>query len=106
MAYVIVLGGSAGNELRSIRPYDQRRIVDELNKQLQHQPTSPSRNRKRLDGIMPSFEHVPPLWELRVGEYRVFYDVEEANNRVVIRALRKKERGQTTEDLIHERNDS
>jgi mRNA-degrading endonuclease RelE of RelBE toxin-antitoxin system len=38
--------------------------------------------------------------ELRVGEYRVFYDVSLAESIVYVRAIRKKPRGTKTEDIL------
>ena len=46
------------------------------------------------------------LWELRVGEYRVFYDVDEDQQAVYVWAVRRKGQDQTTEEVIHERSDS
>ena len=48
---------------------------------------------------MPRFEQVPPIWELRVGSFRVFYDADDANQQVHIRAVRHKGQTQTTEDI-------
>ena len=92
----------AAKELEKIRAFDRRRIVEEIDSQLTYQPTQTTRNRKRLDSASPDFEHVPPIWELRVGEFRVFYDVDEPALIVVVRAVRRKEPDQTTEDVIHE----
>jgi len=39
--------------------------------------------------ILP-WEYIEPVWELRPGEYRVFYDVEEKPALVKIRAIRHK----------------
>ena len=39
-------------------------------------------------GLVPPWHHVDPVWELRVGEYRVFYDVDEAESAVIIRAIK------------------
>jgi mRNA-degrading endonuclease RelE of RelBE toxin-antitoxin system len=94
----------AADELRAIRPYDRRRIVQEIHGQLERQPSVATKNRKRLDSAVPDFEHVPPVWELRVGEFRVFYDVDEAMRTVAIRAVRRKRQDQTTEDIIRERD--
>lgn len=41
-----------------------------------------------------------PVWELRVGEYRVFYDVDEATAIVYIRAIRHKPPHKTTEEIL------
>jgi mRNA-degrading endonuclease RelE of RelBE toxin-antitoxin system len=53
-----------------------------------------SRNRKPLPGLSPSFARVAPVWELRVGDYRVFYDIEQEERAVCVRAVRFK--GQST----------
>jgi len=100
MAYDIELTDLAVSELKSIRAFDQRRIVGELEKHLLDQPTLTTRNRKRLDTVSPEFEHVPPVWELRVGDYRVFYDVDEVSRTVYVRAIRRKGPHQTTGDIV------
>jgi mRNA-degrading endonuclease RelE of RelBE toxin-antitoxin system len=102
----IEIADLAADELREIRVFDRRRILDGIHSQLQNQPTLVTRNRKRLDGVAPSFEHVPPIWELRVGEFRIFYDVDESRTIVAIRAVRRKQVGQTTEDVIRENDNS
>jgi hypothetical protein len=65
-----------------------------------YEPIATTRNRKLLESLVPSFESVPPIWELRVGEYRVFYDVDEGEKIVYIRAIRRKKTEQTTEDIV------
>ncbi len=40
------------------------------------------------------------MWEMRMGEYRVFYDVDDAERRVVIRAVRRKPPHATTEEIL------
>jgi mRNA-degrading endonuclease RelE of RelBE toxin-antitoxin system len=99
MPYDIKLLGSAAKELRSFRVYDQRRISDGIENHLRHQPTMESRNCKCMRGFSPIFDHVPPVWELRVGDFRVFYDVDEDAQVVYVRAVRLKEHGKTTEDI-------
>ncbi|MBX7233302.1 MAG: hypothetical protein K1X65_02885 [Caldilineales bacterium] len=44
-------------------------VLDEVDRQLKHEPTTETRNRKpmRPNPIAP--------WELRIGALRVFYDV-------------------------------
>ena len=98
-AYQIELTGLAVSELKAIRSFDRRRILDQVKQQLARQPSVPTRNRKRLEAVSPGFEHVAPVWELRIGEYRVFYDVDEATKTVYVRAVRLKEPHQTTEDI-------
>ena len=59
-----------------------------------------TRNKKILVGLTPPWEHQPPVWELRVGEYRVFYDVDEPDRRVTVRAVRRKPPHATTEGIL------
>jgi mRNA-degrading endonuclease RelE of RelBE toxin-antitoxin system len=109
MAYEIILTNPATTELKTLRAYDRRRVVDEIEKQLMHQPTVETRNRKLLaidPDIDPDFAYEPPIWELRIDEFRVFYDVNDSEQAVTVRAVRRKRYGQTTEEIIHERDDS
>jgi len=100
MAYEIEIGRSAHNELKAIKPYYRRQIVDAIDEQLTDQPMLETRNRKPLPGAKPDFEHIPPLWELRVAGFRVFYDVESDESLVIVRAVREKPLHATTEELL------
>ena len=100
MRHRIVVHELAAEEIEDLRKYDQRRIVAAIEKQLRHEPGAVSRRRKCLAALTPSFEHVPPVWELRVGEFRVFYDVDNAVKVVHVRAVRRKESRQRTEDIV------
>jgi mRNA-degrading endonuclease RelE of RelBE toxin-antitoxin system len=106
MPFQIEVTDLAETELSAIHVFDRRRIVDVVREQLTHQPTVETRNRKRLDAAAPAFDHVAPVWELRVGDYRVFYDVNAENETVYLRAVRLKQQGQTTEEIIHETDDT
>jgi mRNA-degrading endonuclease RelE of RelBE toxin-antitoxin system len=99
MPYEIVVHELAVRELESLRAYEQRRLVDEIRSQLTHEPGVSNRRRKCLVDLRPSFEHEMPVWELRVGDLRVFYDLHEVEKRVHIRAVRRKRASQTTEDI-------
>ena len=99
MIYQIKWEGDAPEELFALRVYDQRRIVDEVEKHLLNEPTVAARNRKPMAGLVPTFFHIPPIWKLRVGEFRVFYDVDEGAQIVYVRAVRRKAPEQTTEDI-------
>ena len=90
MPYEIVVHELAATELEALRATDQRRILAEIRAHLTDQPAEPTRKRKCLIDLTPSFEHAEPVWELRVGEYRVFYDVEDETT-VWITAIGEKE---------------
>ncbi len=98
MPFAIEIVPSALMELESVRIFDRRRIVQAIEEQLAHEPTATTRNRKMLPDLQPSFPCEPPIWELRVGDFRVFYDVHE--DVVYVRAVRIKRPHHTTEQAI------
>jgi hypothetical protein len=71
LAYETVVHELAIEELKSIRAFDQRRILAAIREQLADQPSLPTRRRKCLIDLRPSFEHALAVWELRVGEFRI-----------------------------------
>ncbi len=79
--FEIVLTPEAIDDMRSLRKFERQHIFDEIEEQLQQQPTVETRNRKRL--------HPNELaeWELRIGKFRAFYDVNEIELRVKIEAV-------------------
>ena len=99
-AYAIEVTDLAVEELRELRTFDRRPILEAIRQQLTYEPTAVTRNRKLLEPLVSDFEAVPPIWELRVGNYRIFYDVDEEEKIVYIRAVRYKAPGQTTEDIV------
>jgi mRNA interferase RelE/StbE len=98
--YEISFAESVAKDVRNIQPNDRRRILDAIESRLAYEPTRPTRSRKVLVGLVPPWEHVEPIWELRVGDYRVFYDVDEAESIVIVRAIRHKPAHRTTEDIL------
>ena len=98
--YVIEYTEEAADNIKHVRPFDRQRILDAIDRQLSQTPTRPTRNRKPLIGLKPPWEHEEPIWELRIGQYRTFYDVDEGGLLVVVRAIRRKLPGQTTEDIL------
>jgi len=91
---------SVEDELRKIQVYYRNRILDSTDEQLTHEPETATRNRKLLENLTPPWQTVAPIWELRVGDYRVFYDVSAAESVVYVRAVRKKPPGTRTEDIL------
>lgn len=88
------------NSLKDLRAHERKRILDSIDKQLKYAPTVKTKHRKPIIGLIPSWEHVEPIWELSVGEYRVFYDVDEVALVVNIRAIRHKPPHKTTEEIL------
>ena len=56
--------------------------MDDVEEQLVNQPLVPTKNRKLLVNLVPPWEATSSVWELRSGEYRVFYDVDETEQKV------------------------
>ena len=91
---------SVEQDLARLRAYHRKAILDAIDKHLAHEPLVETRRRKPLPGLTPPWVHVPPVWELRVGEYRVFYDVDEALVIVRVRAVRHKKAHKVTKEIL------
>lgn len=98
--YSIEFSEDAVEDLAAFRAFERGRILDAIEEQLGHDPTTRTRNRKSLLGLAPLIEAVPPIWELRVAAYRVFYDVNEEEGKVFVRAIRRKPPHKMTEDVL------
>jgi mRNA-degrading endonuclease RelE of RelBE toxin-antitoxin system len=66
---------------------------------LTKKPTTPTRRKKLLEGLVPPWDALRPVWQLRVGDFRVFYDVDEERQEVIVRAIRRKGSKTTKEAL-------
>ena len=88
------------DDLKRLRAYDRHIILDAIERQLVHTPHVATKQRKLLRNLVPPFEAIPPVWQLRVGAFRVFYDVEDVGRRVYVRAIRRKPVHLTTEEML------
>ena len=88
--HLIVVEELALDDLDELRTYDRRLLEDAMEERLAHDPLVRTRNRKPLESFVPAWEHVQPIWELRVGDFRVFYDVEESAETVHVRRILRK----------------
>lgn len=87
MKYRIEYSPETEDHFRILTKRQQTTILDMVEKQLRYQPTVETRNRKpmRPNPIAP--------WELRIGNLRVYYDIEDDPEYVVyIRAVGIKDR--------------
>ncbi len=78
MAYRIDYSPDAEDHLRELTASQRALVLDGVDEQLTYQPTVETRNRK----IMRPNPLAP--WELRIGQLRVYYDVEEEPDPVVV----------------------
>lgn len=98
--FTVLFSRDVENDLKTISAFYRNKILDEIKKQLTQNPTSLTKNKKVLVNLIPPWEADSMVWEMRVGEYRVFYDVDESIQTVFIRAIRKKPPGITTEEIL------
>ncbi len=81
MPYQINLAISALEDLQCFRKSDRVGILDAIYEQLIHEPATKTRKRKALR------ENILARWVLRKGDFRVFYNVDEAKNVVSVTAV-------------------
>lgn len=68
--YDIEFTPEAIDDLKSFRKFEQQTIISGINTQLSYEPTIETRNRFRMR------PNDVAEWELRIGKFRVFYNVE------------------------------
>lgn len=98
--YEIEFSRGALDDLRRLRAHDRSRILDSIEDQLSTDPNRQTRKRKVLEDLLPPFESVPPVWQLKVGDFRVLYDIDPENSTVYVRAIRRKPPHRTTEEIL------
>lgn len=87
MPYRIEYSPDAEGHLRALTARQRATVFDTVDEQLQQEPAVETRNRKpmRPNPIAP--------WELRIGDLRVYYDMEEKpENLVTVLAVGIKDR--------------
>ncbi|MGD0310026.1 MAG: type II toxin-antitoxin system RelE/ParE family toxin [Acidobacteriota bacterium] len=78
MKYRIEYSRDAVEHLRLLTTREQRLVLDRADRMLAHDPAVETRNRKpmRPNPLAP--------WELRIGSIRVYYDIEEEPECIVV----------------------
>jgi mRNA-degrading endonuclease RelE of RelBE toxin-antitoxin system len=71
-------------DLKWFSASERKMIIDEIKRQLSDQPAVGTRNRKMLR------DNPLARWELRVGKFRVFYEVREGDLTVTVGAVGSK----------------
>jgi mRNA-degrading endonuclease RelE of RelBE toxin-antitoxin system len=85
LSYRIAFSRISLSHLRAFTAREQRIIRDALVEQLSYEPTVPTKNRKEMR------PNLLAVWELRIGDFRVYYDIDEEESIVDIRAIGIKE---------------
>lgn len=81
MAYAIRFDDETDDHFARLTARQRATVFDAIERQLLHQPAIETRNRKRMQADKPGF--VAP-WELRVGDLRVYYDVDDGPPATVV----------------------
>jgi mRNA-degrading endonuclease RelE of RelBE toxin-antitoxin system len=84
-AYTIDVSDDAKVDLSFYTAFERKIIVSSIRTQLQYQPLTETRRRKKLR------DNPVATWELRIGRYRVFYEVVQTTATVSIVAVGLKE---------------
>jgi len=79
--YDIEFASEAIEDLKSFRKFEQQTVISGIDTQLRHEPTLETRNRFRMR------PNDVAEWELRIGKFRVFYNVERDVEIVSIEAV-------------------
>lgn len=98
--FTIWFSAGVKEDMAGLRAYDRRMVLDAIEAHLSHAPSVATKHRKLLHNLVPPFEAVPPVWQLRAGAFRVLYDVSAEERRVYVRAVRRKPAHRRTEDIL------
>ena len=85
MRFILEFTDSALGDLGFFRKYEQSIIMEEIHLQLSYEPARETRNRKSME------PNALADWELRIGDYRVFYDIDSTVATVKVKAIGYKE---------------
>jgi mRNA-degrading endonuclease RelE of RelBE toxin-antitoxin system len=77
LSYQIEYTDAAIDHLKFLTTRQQRTVLDTVDEQLKYEPLVETRNRKPME------PNSLATWELRIGNLRVYYDVEENTVSVV-----------------------
>jgi len=85
MPYTVEIALQAEADLAALKAFQRAELMDAIDQHLTHTPTAVSRSRIKRLRLLDS-----PAYRLRVGNYRVYYDVDEPLQGVrVLRILGK-----------------
>lgn len=83
--YRIELTDDARTDLDCYTAFERKIVVSAIREQLTHQPSATTKNRRALR------DNPIARWELRAGRFRVFYEVDEETEMVVLVAIGHKD---------------
>jgi mRNA-degrading endonuclease RelE of RelBE toxin-antitoxin system len=83
--YDIAYTDDAIEDLKYFKKHEQNEIIDGIEQQLRYEPTVQTRNRKQMR------PNEKADWELRIGNFRVLYDVDTEVRIVEIQRIGEKQ---------------
>ena len=86
MVFEIEITAKAEHDLDAIGSYYRGQILDGIEQHLSYRPKQESRSRIKRLRLLDS-----PAYRLRVGDYRVYYDVDEEERIVIVLRILGKE---------------
>ena len=95
--YTIRVSPGAQQDVKSLRPFDQKKIVGGMETYLGWEPTKVSRSRIK--------QMVQPFWcqyRLRIEDFRVYYDVKQEHRTVTVLRILQKGQAETPQEPDHE----
>jgi mRNA-degrading endonuclease RelE of RelBE toxin-antitoxin system len=83
--YTIDITDEAEEDLQYYRAYERQQIVNNIQVQLVHEPGQETNSRKTLR------QNPIASWELKIGKYRVFYEIDDEDRVVIIISIGHKD---------------
>ena len=83
--YILDITEDANQDLSYYRTFERKVIVDAIVVQLADQPDVETNNRKRLR------DNPIARWELKVGQFRIFYEIDPGEKLVTVVSIGHKE---------------
>lgn len=75
----------AEEDLRHYKAFERKQIINDIQVQLTHEPRQETNSRKALR------QNPIASWELRIGKYRVFYEIDDEDRVVSVISVGHKE---------------
>ncbi len=86
--YEIIYTQASLADLKWFKKHEQVQIIDAINTHLKYQPDRETRNLKRMKSNLYA------QWELRIGNFRILYNIEQEVQIVEIQRLGEKQGNQ------------
>src|SRR5439155_21155581 len=98
--FAIRFGEHAVAEIARLRAVERRGILNAVEQYLAHKPTEATGRKKMLRDEVSPWHKLRQDWQNRVGDFRVYYDVNEAEKTAIVRSVCRKDSSRTEELLL------